>query len=135
MSGQDGDGTVTLQLVFRLLQQIQSDQRTDQRERRELQSLASDQVEQVRRMDWHLQSLVLDHAEQATRMDRRLLEIGDELTLMIKNDLMGRLGTLDIQNGHRFVELSERLEELEKTVGARDDEALRRRLRGEYGQE
>lgn len=135
MSGQGGDGTVTLQLVFRLLQQIQGDQRTDQRERRELQSLVSDQVEQGRRMDRHLQSFVLDYAEQGTRMDRRLLEIGDELTLMIKNDLMGRLGTLDIQNGHRFAELSERLEELEKTVGARDDEELRRRLRGDYGQE
>ncbi len=135
MSGQDGDGTVTLQLVFRLLQQIQGDQRIDQRERRELQSLVSDQVEQVRRMDRHLQSLVLDHAEQGTRMDRRLLEIGDELSLLVKNDLMLRLGTLDLQNGHRFAELSERLDGLEKTVGARDDEALGRRLRGQYGQE
>lgn len=46
-------------------------------------------------------------------VDRRLSELRDDLELMLRAELMGRLGYLETQIGHRFDELSNRITELE----------------------
>ncbi len=50
-------------------------------------------------------------------MKRRLSELRDDLELMLKSELMGRLGYLEAQIGHRFDELSDRISELEGNGG------------------
>ena len=96
-----GGGSVTLERLFRLLQDIQAEQREQRTELRDVRSVLLAQVEQGRRLERRLGDV-----------DRRVSELRDDLKLMLKAELMGRLGYLETQIGHRFDELGNRLTEL-----------------------
>ena len=96
MSGaSDGEGPTILRAVFRKLEQIQAEQQRQHT-----------QGEDTRR-------LLLAQVEQGRRIERHLSELRDELELMIKAELMGQLGMMRTEMGHRFDELADRITVLE----------------------
>ena len=95
MSDQGGGGSITLERLFQLLQEIQVEQRQQRTEQLDMRSLLQDQV------------------KQGLRTERNLSELREDLELMLKARLMGRLGYLETQIGYRFDELSDRIGELE----------------------
>ena len=106
---QGGGSSITLELRFRVLREIQAEQREQRIEQRDMRSLLLAQVDQGRRTDRRLAEMERRLAE----MKRRLSELRDDLELMLKAELMGRLGHLETQTGHRFDELSDRMSEME----------------------
>lgn len=96
MSDQGGSGSsVTLDRLFRLLQEIQAEQREQRTELRDVRSLLLAQV---------------DHGR---RVERRLSELRDDLELMFKSEMMGRLGNFEIAMERRLDDLEERVGTLE----------------------
>ncbi|MBV9748825.1 MAG: hypothetical protein JO157_08415 [Acetobacteraceae bacterium] len=72
MSGEGGGSSVTLDPLFRLLQDIQTEQRQQRAELRDQRSLLLAEVEQGRRLERRLGDV-----------DRRLSELRDDLELML----------------------------------------------------
>lgn len=95
MVEQIGDG-----LLLNLLKEI----RTEQRDQR---ILLLQSVEYSRRIERRLDAL-----------DRRTGELRDDLELMIKAELMGRLGHFEIQIEHALGRMSDRLDAMEVRHGA-----------------
>lgn len=95
MVEQIGDG-----LLLNLLKEI----RTEQRDQR---TLLLQSVEYSRRIERRLDAL-----------DRRTGELRDDLELMIKAELMGRLGHFEIQIEHALGRMSDRLDAMEVRHGA-----------------
>lgn len=94
----DQNSTVTLELLGQLMRDMQSDMldvKTELRDHR---------------------SLLLALAEQGRRTDRHVTELRDDLELMIKMEVMGRLGQFETTVGHR-------LDALEGRAGAAEAEA------------
>ncbi len=113
MSDQGGGGSITLERLFQLLQEIQVEQRQQRTEQLDMRSLLQDQVKQGLRTERHLSELREDQVKQGLRTERNLSELREDLELMLKARLMGRLGYLETQIGYRFDELSDRIGELE----------------------
>ena len=84
------------------MQEIQGERRDQRVEQRDMRSLLLTQVEQGRCVERRL-----------GEVDRRLSELRDDLELTLKAELMGRLGYLETQLGHRFGELTDQIGELE----------------------
>lgn len=96
MSGEEGGGSsVTLDRLFWLLQEIQTEQREQRVELRDMRSLLLAQVDYGR------------------RVERRLSELREDLELMFKSELMGRLGNFEIGIERRLDDLEERVGTLE----------------------
>jgi hypothetical protein len=96
VSDQGGSGSsVTLDRLFRLLQDIQAEQREQRAELRDVRSLLLAQVEHGR------------------RAERRVAELRDDLELMFKAELMGRLGNFEVGIERRLEDLEERIGTLE----------------------
>ena len=95
MVEQIGDG-----LLLNLLKEI----RTEQRDQR---TLLLQSVEYSRRIERRLDAL-----------DRRTGELRDDLELMIKAELMGRLGHFEIQIEHALGRMSDRWDAMEVRHGA-----------------
>lgn len=93
---------MTLARVFDYLRGTQEQQHRGSRQLVQVSSLLLGLTDQVRRMDRRL-----------GEMDRRLSEQKDDLELMLKSELMGQLGMLRIELGHRFDELADRITVLE----------------------
>lgn len=91
----EGGERVSLELVARLLRDMQAEQRAQRAELRDHRSLLLLQV------------------EQGKRVERRLSELRDELELMLRAEIMGRLGHFEIQMDRRLEELEGRLAALE----------------------
>jgi hypothetical protein len=89
---------VSLELLFRQGEQILS----------ELKKVRSD-VADVR-------THTLQVGEYARRLDRRLSELGDDLAVMLKGELVGRLGHFEITVDNRLEELSSRLTAIEEAL-------------------
>ena len=60
-----------------------------------------------------LRSLVLLQVDQGRRTDRHIVELKDELELIIKAEVFGRIGIFESGVEKRLGELAERVEELE----------------------
>jgi hypothetical protein len=86
----DPDG-VNLDLIGKIMLEMQG----------ELRSLRAEQRD--------LRTLVLAQVEQGRRVERRVGELRDDLELMIKAELMGRLGHFETQMEHRLDALAERI--------------------------
>jgi len=95
MEGGGGGSSVTLDRLFRLLQEIQAEQREQRAEQRDMRSLLLAQV---------------DHGR---RVERRLSELRDDLELMFKSEMMGRLGNFETGIERRLGDLEERIGALE----------------------
>ena len=84
-------GAVSLELIGKIVLEIQAEQRVVRTELRDIRTLVLGQVEQTR------------------RLERRMGELRDDLELMIKAELMGRLGFFEIQIERRLDALEERM--------------------------
>ena len=85
-------GEVSLALIGTLLKDLQPEQRQQSKVLHQLQVILLGQVEQIR------------------RMDRRLTDVKDDLELMIRAELMGRLG-------HFETRIDERIDRLVESIG------------------
>ncbi len=92
----DQPEAVTLDLLGRLVREIQAEQRTTREQRREEVAV--------------LRALV----DRMGRVDRHIAELRDDLELMIRSELMGQLGYLRTQTEQNLDALAERLKALER---------------------
>ena len=81
-----------------MLQEIQAEQRSHRTELRDVRSLLLSQVEQGRRLDRR----IVEVERRLGTIEARISEVSDDLELMLKSELMGRLGHLEVTMGHRF---------------------------------
>ena len=102
-------GSATTDALFRVLQEIQAEQRSHRTELRDVRSLLLSQVEQGRRLDRR----IVEVERRLGTIEARISEVSDDLELMLKSELMGRLGHLEVTMGHRFDDLAERISDLE----------------------
>ena len=76
--------------------------------RRELGEMRHEQVEmrrehaEMRRQNGEMRSIVLLLADQGRRIERKVGEVRDEVELMVKSELMGRLGHFETLIEARF---------------------------------
>ena len=94
----DQPEAVTLDLLGRLVREIQAEQRATREQRREEVAV--------------LRALV----DRVGRVDRHIAELRDDLELMIRSELMGQLGHLRTQTEHSLDALAERVEALERRM-------------------
>lgn len=92
----DQPEAVTLDLLGRLVREIQAEQRATREQRREEVTV--------------LRALV----DRMSRVDRHIAELRDDLELMIRSELMGQLGYLRTQTERDLDALAERMEALER---------------------
>jgi hypothetical protein len=92
----DQPEAVTLDLLGRLVREIQAEQRATREQRREEVTV--------------LRALV----DRMSRVDRHIAELRDDLELMIRSELMGQLGYLRTQTEQNLDALAERMEALER---------------------
>lgn len=93
----DQASPTTLDLLGRILREIQAEQR---RHRVELSDV---------------RTLVLAQVEQGRRMDRHITELRDDMKVMLKAEIMGSMGNYRTLVDHRVDELAGRIEDLEAT--------------------
>lgn len=94
----DQPEAVTLELLGRLIREIQAEQRATREQRREEVAV--------------LRALV----DRVGRVDRHINELRDDLELMIRSELMGQLGQLRTQTEQNIEALAERVEALERRI-------------------
>ncbi|MBV9747657.1 MAG: hypothetical protein JO157_02470 [Acetobacteraceae bacterium] len=109
MSDQSGGGSVTLNQVFRLLQEIRDGQHKQRSEQRDMRSLLLAQVELLALVDQERRT-----ERRLGEVDRLLSKLRDDLGLMLKAELMGRVAPLEAKIDHRFDELADRISKLEE---------------------
>lgn len=88
-------GTVTLEMLGRMIREFQVEQRET---RRELDTM---------------RSLLLALVEQGRRTERRITELKDDLELMIRAELMGQMTRLERAFERRIDPIEDRLSTLE----------------------
>ncbi len=98
------NGTVSLEWIGATLREMQIEQRVIRTELRDIGTVVLAVAEQGRRLERRI-----DHVET------RMAELKDDLELMIKTELMGRLGHFETQIGHRLDAIIERLDVVEPT--------------------
>lgn len=94
----DQPEAVTLELLGRLIREIQAEQRATREQRREEVAV--------------LRALV----DRVGRVDRHINELRDDLELMIRSELMGQLGQLRTQTEQNIEALADRVEALERRI-------------------
>jgi hypothetical protein len=103
----------TLELLRSLMLQSLNEQREMRREVGEQRSLLLALADQGQRLDRRMTDLEL----RMGGVERRMGEMRDDIELMLKTELMGRMGMFEAQVGHRLDELTDRVAALE-THGA-----------------
>ena len=93
---------VSLELIGTVLRDMQAEQRAIRAENRESRGLLLSLAEQLRRLDRRIDDV-----------ERRIVEQRDDLELMIKAELMGRLGHFETQIDHRLGRIEDRVAALE----------------------
>ena len=94
----DQPEAVTLELLGRMVREIQAEQRSTREQRREEVAV--------------LRALV----DRVGRVDRHMNELRDDLELMIRSELMGQLGHWRMQTEQNLDALAERVESLERRM-------------------
>jgi hypothetical protein len=92
----------TLELLQSLMLQSLNEQRGMRREVGEQRSLLLALADQGQRLDRRMGDL-----------ERRMGEMREDIELMLKAELMGRMGNFEVQVGHRLDELTDRVAALE----------------------
>jgi uncharacterized protein YhaN len=92
----------TLELLQNLMLQSLNEQREMRREMGEQRSLLLALADQGQRLDHRMSDV-----------ERRMGEMRDDIELMLKTELMGRMGMFEAQVGHRLDELTDRVAALE----------------------
>ncbi len=105
----DQGGEVTLEFLGRILREVQVEQREQRTELRDMRSELRDVHSEQR----DIRSLLLAQVEHSRRAEQRIAELRDDLELMLKSELMGRLGHFETQIKRRLDELTERMGALE----------------------
>jgi hypothetical protein len=75
-----------------------------------VQSLILEQLRLIRRDIADLRTITLHTADHSRRIERRIEEVRDDLEMMLKNELMGRLGTFEMRVDEKLDAAVERLE-------------------------
>ncbi len=95
-------GPVTLELLGQILRDVQRELREMRRERRVDMELVTDLVRRVNRVDTHV-----------GQVDGHIGDLRSDLELMIRAELMGRLGQFETTVDHRLDRHEERIADLE----------------------
>ncbi len=96
---------VTLEMLQGLVQRNLDEQGAIRKENNEMRSLLLALVDQTRRVERRL-----------TDVERRLGEVVSDVELMVKSELMGRMGIFEQQSQKRYDELAERVAALEARI-------------------
>ena len=84
-----------------------------------LQSLIQRNLEEqgaIRREVGEMRSLLLAVVDQGRRTERRVAELRDDIELMVKAELMGRIGNFEVRQEGQLSAMADRLSELESRV-------------------
>ena len=96
------DEPITLEFIGRTMVAMQAEMREIRQEMRE-----------IRREIGDIRSLTLLTVDQVRRTDRHVVELRDELELIIKAEVMGRIGLVEAGVENQVSELRDRMDELE----------------------
>ncbi|GBQ52275.1 hypothetical protein ACM0P6_02785 [Komagataeibacter sucrofermentans] len=75
-------------------------------------SLILEQLRLIRKEIADLRTVTLANADRSRRLERRLEEMRDDIELMMKAELMGRLGHFETQVEARLDAMSDRIGEI-----------------------
>ncbi|MBY4641566.1 hypothetical protein K6L44_16570 [Gluconacetobacter entanii] len=75
-------------------------------------SLILEQLRLIRKEIADLRTVTLANADRSRRLERRLEEMRDDIELMMKAELMGRLGHFEAQVENRLDAMSDRIGEI-----------------------
>lgn len=76
-------------------------------------NLILEQLPHIRREIADVRTLALQNADYTRRLDRRMSELRDDIELMIKAELMGRLGHFETTIEQRLEAMADRIAALE----------------------
>ena len=75
-------------------------------------SMILEQLRLIRKEIADLRTVTLANADRSRRLERRLEEMRDDIELMMKAELMGRLGHFETQVENRLDAMSDRIGEI-----------------------
>ncbi len=78
-----------------------------------VENLVLEQLRAIRRDIADVRTLTLQNSDYIRRLDRRMSELRDDLEMMVKSELMGRLGHFETVIEQRLDALGERIGQLE----------------------
>ena len=96
---------ITLEMLQGLVQRSLDEQGAIRKENNEVRSLLLALVDQTRRIERRLADV-----------ERRLGEVVSDVELMVKSELMGRMGIFEQQSESRYDELAQRVAALEARI-------------------
>jgi hypothetical protein len=97
---------VTLEMLQTLTLRVLDEQKATRAEMREIHRETGD-----------VRTLVLALSDKLTRLGRDLHEIKDDLWIMLKSEMMGRMGNFETQIERKLDDLAERIAALEAQRG------------------
>ncbi len=110
------DEPITLEFIGRTMLAMQVEMREMRREMTDLRQEMGEyrrEMRDFRREVGDVRSLTLLTVDQVRRTDRHVVELRDELELIIKAEVMGRIGIFESGVEKQMGELRDRVEELE----------------------
>ncbi len=103
---------VTLEMLQALVQRSLDEQGAIRKENNEMRSLLLALVDQTRRVERRM----ADMERRLGDVERRLGEVVSDVELMVKSELMGRMGIFEQQSQNRYDELAQRVAALEARI-------------------
>ena len=103
---------VTLEMLQGLVQRSLDEQSAIRKENNEMRSLLLALVDQTRRVERRM----ADMERRFGDVERRLSEVVSDVELMVKSELMGRMGIFEQQSQNRYDELAQRVAALEARI-------------------
>ena len=110
---------VTLEMLQGLVQRsldeqgaMRSEQSAIRKENNEMRSLLLALVDQTRRVERRM----ADMERRFGDVERRLSEVVSDVEMMVKSELMGRMGIFEQQSQNRYDELAQRVAALEARI-------------------
>ena len=103
---------VTLEMLQGLLQRSLDEQGAIRKENNEMRSLLLALVDQTRRIERRMAGVERRLAD----VERRLGEVVSDVELMVRSELMGRMGIFEQQSQNRYDEPAQRVAALEARI-------------------
>lgn len=100
---------ISLEMLQTLMRQMLDEQRAARKEAADVRGLVLALTEQVRRVDRRMGEL----DRRMSELDRRMGEMRDDIEIMLKAEIMGRLGNAELKADARLDDLENRLAGLE----------------------